>query len=317
MICLHAMNYCAAIVLCTSLTAASVWAEDDAESPTSRPFCWSLKAPGKASESFLLGSIHVAKPDIYPLAATVEDAFSASDVVAVEADPEGVKSPKVIGMMLGRAMNITGKGLKDVLSEDAYQRLVAYADEAKLKIETLDKFDPWYVAQMITTLEMQKLGFDAANGIEIHFLHKARETKTIVELEGVEYQINFLDAFTPEEQSLMLEYTLLDLENIGDLVDEMMAAWKAGDPLKLKELLYGYLHDVDGLEKAYKRLFSDRNRKMADKIEAYLHTGKSHFIIVGAGHVVGNDGLIELLRAKDVSVIQLPQIQPVAADASR
>jgi hypothetical protein len=316
MICCRPMKNFAAIVLCASLTAATVWAEE-AETPARRPFCWSLKAPGAGSNSFLLGSIHVAKPGIYPLAATVEDAFSASDVVAVEADPERIKSSRLMAMMLGRAMNVTGRELREVLSDDAYQRLVDYTDESILKIETLEKFEPWYVAQRITMLEMQKLGFKPEYGIEMHFLKKARDKKTIVELEGIENQIEFLDSFSPEEQSLMLEYALLDLENMEDLVDEMMGAWKAGDPVKLKELLHGFLQDADGLADAYKRLFTDRNAKMADKIEGYLKSGKSHFIVVGAGHVVGNDGLIEILRGKEVIVTQLPRTEPSAASAGR
>jgi len=312
MICWRAVKILVSIVFCAALAIDGVSAEEG-QNPSSRPFCWSLKAPGEVSESFLLGSIHVARPGIYPLAVTIEDAFSAADVVVVEADPEGMTSPKRVGTMLGRAMNVTGNRLKDVLSADAYDRLVSYAKEAKLKIETLDKFDPWYVAQMITMLEMQKLGFKAENGIEMHFLRKARGDKAIVELEGVEYQVDFLDSFTAEEQSLMLEYTLLDLENIEGLVDEMMGAWKAGNPVKLKELLHGYLEEVDGLADAYKRLFTDRNRTMAEKIEEFVGSGKSYFVIVGAGHVVGEDGLIELLRAKNIAVTQLPQSEPSAA----
>ena len=73
----------------------------------------------------------------------------------------------------------------------------------------------------------------------------------------------------------------------------------------MEKLLHGYLEDVEGLEDVYRKLFTARNRKMAEKIEVYMTSGKSHFVVVGAGHVVGDDGIIALLRGKGIEVSQL------------
>ncbi len=306
----HKMISCGMMKLraCLLFLAAMVaWnAAAEQEKPLSkRPFCWVMKSPGESIESYLLGSIHVAKPEIYPLPASVEDAFLASEVIVVEADPQESQSPRLREMLIGRAMNVSGAKLEDVLSEDAYGRLVSYAKKANLKMPMLNRFKPWYVAQMITVIEMQKLGFKAEHGIEVYFLGRARGKMPMVELEGAEYQLEFLNSFSLAEQSLMLEYALLDLENIGSLVDDMMAAWLEGSPLRLEKLLHGYLEDVEGLEGVYRKLFTARNRKMAEKIEVYMTSGKRHFVVVGAGHVVGDDGIIALLRGKGIEVSQL------------
>ena len=268
-----------------------------------RPFCWQIERGGVTSH--LLGSLHVAKPEIYPLAVAIEDAFAEAEVLVVEADPAAAEDPGFVGQILGRALDVEDRPLASGLSEEAVAELQEAIKTHKLKMVVLERFEPWYVAQMISLLEMQRLGVDLKSGIDLHFIDRARDRKPIVELEGAAFQLEFFDGFTDKEQSLMLEYTLRDLENLGSMMGDLTLAWEQGDADRMDALLHGYLKDSEGLEAAFERIFGRRNREMVEKIRALLATGKRYFIIVGAGHLVGEDGLLELLADEETRIRQL------------
>ncbi len=270
-----------------------------------RPFCWKIEHNGSAA-SYLLGSLHVAKPELYPLPDALECAFTKAEVLVVEADPATAEDPAFLVQILQRVLDTADRPLAEGLSEEAVKKLAAVLKTLKLKREIVERFEPWYVAQMISVLEMSRLGVDLTSGVDLHFINQARDKVPIIELEGAANQLDFFDKFTDEEQSLLLEYTLIDLERIGSMMDDMTRAWQTGDAGQMEELLFGYLEESAGLEKAFDRIFGERNRAMATRIRELLAGGKSCFIIVGAGHLVGEDGLLELLDDEETVLTQLP-----------
>lgn len=278
------------------------------EAPTStevatKPFLWEIRSD--TSTSYLLGSLHVARPSLYPLAEGVEAAFAGADKVVVEADVESVDPAKLGQMILSKAVNLTGVGLEDRLSQASLATLREFLKNVPLTMAQLQKFKPWYVSQLVTVLELNRLGINPEYGVDRHFLMQARGKKEILELEGLEEQLSFLDSFTDKEQDLMLRYTLRDLENLEALMDEMIDAWKSGDADNLDRLLNGYVKESEGLEEVFEKLFTVRNRKMGEKIREYLKTSEDYFIIVGAGHLVGEKGLLKSLEADGLSVQQV------------
>lgn len=290
--------------------AAMVWtgqAVAEEEPGEGKPFVWELRS--ETSSSYLMGSLHAAKPDIYPLHPAVYEAYDSVPVVVVEADVDKVNPARLAGMVLGRALNTSGKSLSERLSPEGLQALNGVARKHGFSLEYMSRFEPWYVAQLVTVMEMVQLGIDPEQGIERHLLRRGRDGKEVLELEGLETQLDFLAGFSEREQDLMLQYTLRDLDNIGSLMDEIAGAWKSGDPARLDTLLNGYLDDSEGLEEVFERLFTERNRTMAEKIRGYLATDRDYFIVVGAGHLVGEDGLLKTLAAEG---FQLRQVEPVA-----
>lgn len=268
-----------------------------------KPFLWELRSD--TSTSYLMGSLHAAKPDIYPLHDSVYEAFDAVPVLVVEADVENVNPARLSGIILGRAMDTTGRGLESRLSRESLKSLKAVVKKHGIGMEVLNRFEPWYVSQLVTVMELARLGIDPEQGIEKHLLTRGRDTKEIIELEGLEAQLAFLDSFTDREQDLMLQYTLRDLDNMADLMDEIGGAWKAGDPDRLDALLNGILEDSKGLEVVYEKLFTERNRTMGKKILEFLATKRDYFIVVGAGHLVGDQGLLKSLAKRGIKVRQV------------
>ncbi len=257
-----------------------------------RLFLWRIQS-AKAT-AYLLGSIHVAKPAMYPLDARIETAFSNSNVLVVEADASPEKAMELAVKMMARAGYPPEDGLEKHVSKETFDALVARLSKDGMPAAQVKMLKPWFLASMITLTELQKLGINPQNGLDLHFLSAAKG-KPIVELEGAEAQIDLLDGFTDKEQEEFLNYTLKDMDSLAKHVNEIIDAWSAGDAKKIENYLFDSAKDSPEMRTLLVKLFDERNAKMAAKIEELLKSNKTYFIVVGAGHLVGKNGLLQLL----------------------
>ena len=139
----------------------------------------------------------------------------------------------------------------------------------------------------------------------MHFLNKAKGQKPILELESLKYQLDLFGSFTDQEQDLFLLSTLSDLDILQSEVDNMFATWQRGDAQALSELMYKSFEKYPQTKSIYYKLFTKRNKEMVSKIEKYLGSDKTYFVVVGPGHLVGDKGIIALLREKGYQLNQL------------
>lgn len=288
-------------VLTALLIAPRVQAEPATETVT-RPFLWEIKAP--EATAYLLGSLHVGRADLLPLPRAAYSAFDASEHLVVEANPFAIDEQAMARKMMVKALRLDGDSYRSVLKPELYGELTQVARRHNLTPSYLDRLKPWYVAQLLAMLEMKRLGIEPENGIDRHLIMRAGDDKPILELEGVDKQLEFLDSFSDDEQLLMLEYTLRDLENLEENMEDITSAWKAGDAAGLDKLLTGYLDESPGLDAVFERLFTQRDQEMAERMEELLKKGGSYFVVVGAGHLVADDGIIKRLESKGYSVKQ-------------
>jgi uncharacterized protein YbaP (TraB family) len=174
----------------------------------------------------------------------------------------------------------------------------------QLSLDRVDRIRPWALAMTIAVMEHQRMGLDYNHGIDVYFLGKAADEKRIREIEGTDTVIALLNGFSDEEQDLFLQYTLLDLDEIGTKTDRILRAWNAGDAAAMEETISESLGKRARLLPVFDALFYRRNEKMAEKIEGYLKEEGQFFIVVGAGHLVGEKGIVERLRRKGFPVEQ-------------
>lgn len=266
-----------------------------------RLFLWRIQS-GKAT-AYLLGSIHVAKATMYPLDAQIERAFSNSNVLVVEADASPEKAMAVAMKMMGRAGYPLDDSLDKHISKETFDAVVARMSKDGMPAAQVKMLKPWFLASMMVLTELQKLGINPQNGLDLHFLASANG-KPIIELESAESQIDLLDGFTDKQQEEFLEYTLKDMDSLAKNVNEIIDAWGAGDTRKIENYLFESSKDSPEMKTLLVKLFDERNAKMAVKIEELLKTDKTYFIVVGAGHLVGKNGLLQLL-GKDHRVEQM------------
>ena len=252
----------------------------------------------------MLGSIHLLKKDVYPLNRTIEGAFEKADVLAVEADVNDV-SRLDIQKLMASAFYPGGDSLEKHVSEKTFNLIRDETGRAGLPMELVYSQKPWFLALTLESVELMKSGYDPNYGIDKHFLSKAEGRKKISELESLDYQINLLAGLNNEEQELFLLYTLRELKILVREVDRLVDAWKSGAVEKMESMATKSLVEDRRFYTIYDKLIYKRNRSMAQKIDGYLNTSRIYFVVVGAAHLIGDKGIIQLLKDKGYSVEQL------------
>lgn len=294
------LRLCAACSLALALCIATLWERSSAE--VQKNFLWKVQSP--SATVYLLGSLHFLKKEVYPLHRSIEDAFASSRILAVEADINDL-SRLDVGKLMQTAFYQDNDSLERHLSAQTYAALRRKLDQNGMALQLINRQRPWFAALTVTSLELSKMGFDPRYGIDNYFLAKAAGQKRVVELESIEYQIDLLSGFSDAEQDLFLMYTLRDLELIHAEADNLVRVWKTGDVRGLESLLSRSATNDRGMSSIYEKLFHVRNAEMTRKIEAYLKTRETHFVVVGAGHLVGERGIVQTLRRKGYTVEQL------------
>ena len=268
-----------------------------------KSFLWKVRL--NTATVYILGSIHLAKPEMYPLPAKIENSFAKAGALALEADPSKAQDDKVLQQMLVSAHYQEGETLNEHLSKESYELAEREMEKLSVPMETFIRTKPWFLAMTMETLELQRLGYDPANGIDVHFAGKAAGKKRIIEIESFDYQIRLMNGFSDREQELFLLYTIRDLESLPTEIDGLMKAWRNGDTKAMERLVTRTISESLDLRPIYDKLIYRRNREMTTRIEQFLKGKETVFVVVGAAHLVGKEGIIELLRGKGYTVEQM------------
>ncbi|HWX19393.1 MAG TPA: TraB/GumN family protein [Candidatus Binatia bacterium] len=260
------------------------------------------KVQGKSNAVYLLGSIHVLKKENYPLPQVMEAAFTNAAIAAFETDIGAMEQPDTQQKVLSKAQLPESETLQRQLSPGVYNSFTNHLQEAGLPVEIFEQFKPSVAAITLAALEMRKQGLDPEYGLDKHFFDRAgKEGKQIAELETLDFQIGLVTDFSKEEGELLVKTTLKDLDKLKTELGSMVKAWQTGDADSLEKLLNEASREAPVI---YKRLLTDRNQRWLPKIEEWLRGDKNVVVIVGAGHLVGSEGVVELLRKKGWKVIQ-------------
>ena len=275
-------------------------AQQTEETAPSKSCLWEVET--SSTRVFLLGSVHFLKSSAYPLAPEIDRAYASSQRLVFETDLEAMMDPAVLAKMMELGVYPEGQDLFQHISGTTRKNLEKKLQELGLPPAYFSRFKPWILAVNLTTLELQRLGFDPLYGIDLHFYTKAKaDEKELAYLESVEYQLNLLGKMSAPDQKAFLNQTLKDLDILGQLTDDMTTAWQNGAADDLYELLFKSFEDHPGIED---RLLTRRNKAWLPQIEKMLKESKITMVVVGAGHLIGPDGLVELLKQKGYKVKQ-------------
>jgi len=275
------------LILCTqALAESSVWRVQKGD-----------------SVFFLGGTFHLLRPSDFPLPPEFDKAYQASDLLVFETDLGRLNDASAQEKLLSQAMYADGSTIDKYLSPKTYRLLNEFCTAKGIPLENLKHFKPSIIAVTMLTVELAKLGV-AQQGVDTFFYQLATQDKKATEgLETVDEQIQFVVGMGEGNEDAFITHSLRDLESIKQNYETMVEAWKKGDIKKLDAL---FVAEVKAkLPKLYKELLADRNAKWLPRIEAYRETPKKEFILVGAGHLAGPDGIIEALRRKGYTVEKL------------
>jgi uncharacterized protein YbaP (TraB family) len=270
---------------------------------TGKSFLWEIQS--EQGNSYLFGSVHLLKEEHYPLKKVIEDSFEKSDVLVLEIDLSGENLIKAGLYMLQKGRYQEEETLKDNISEKTYQLLKDKAKAMEMNLEWLNKSKPWMAAFHILERKLINLGFKPLQGVDLYFLKKAEGKKEIQGLETVELQVGLFENFSKEESEKFLLSTVMEADQLEKEMDKMITAWSTGDVEKMEKTMTDTIQEYPELEAFYKKLNDDRNVRMVEKIISFLKTDKKYFIVVGAAHMVGKNGIVQLLKNKGYKVNQL------------
>ena len=265
------------------------------------------EAAGANGKAYLFGSVHTAKPEMYPLNGAIQEAYDSSDDLVVEVDMNNVDRQELGKKTMALGVNFDGTTLADALPPEDLEKLEAFCAERGFPFAGLNIMKPWLAAMTLAIMEYQRLGYDFDLGLDRHFLKQAAESgKPVVQLESAEFQLEMLSSFSPELQQKFVLYSIRDLDNVPDKVDDLMEAWKTGDVEALEKLMIDMGdEDSGGLKPVYDAMITERNYSMTEKIAAMIAEGGVHFVVVGAGHLIGEEGIVNLLdRDERFTVVQ-------------
>ncbi len=282
-----------------ALPAVSALGAERPPSP-SKVFLWEVRSP--AGRAFLLGSIHFLKKEMYPLDRRIEEAFAISDALVVESDVEGPGKEGLETFVRENALYPPGDSLERHVSEETYA--LARRELAGWEQGRISAMKPWALAMAATAMEYVKAGLDPEQGIDMHFLREARGKKAVLSLEPPDEVVRLLDALPDATQDLFLFSALTDLAKAREEAGRLLACWDSGDAAGMEALLNETRRAYPKLLPVYEALVDRRSRAMAAKIESWLGEKRTFFVVVGAGHLVGREGIVELLRRKGYDVVQ-------------
>ncbi len=166
-----------------------------------------------------------------------------------------------------------------------------------MPIALFQNFKPWMVAMTLLVLELEKNGISPADGLDMYFSNKAKKDgKQTGGLEDVYKHIELVSSFEEEFDDAIIESFIQEVEEVQIIMEDLIKSWRAGDEIGIDEYLSENMRKE--FPKLYKRLLTDRNRDWIPHLETLIDSGKRTLVIVGVGHLVGEDGVINLLKSR-------------------
>ncbi|HUI76280.1 MAG TPA: TraB/GumN family protein [Bryobacteraceae bacterium] len=253
---------------------------------------------------YLLGSIHLASRDFYPLPEHIEQAFRKSNVLVVEVDLNRLDQTKFQGLMAANGLYPREDSLWNHISPGTRQLVAGFCQERGMDAEVFARMKPWLAAIATTLMPASAMPQNLAPGIDKYFLDEAGDRMRIEPLESAEYQFRLLSGLPEVQQERSLRNAVKNAGQSAEDFQKLQSLWLEGDAAGLSSYLSTSMRDDPEYQK---RVFADRNPRMADRAEQCLKSRDRCFVVVGAGHMVGKDGVVRLLENRGYKVEQLLQ----------
>jgi uncharacterized protein YbaP (TraB family) len=288
-----------AVFLLSCLVAFAARADDSAHPLT----LW--RVDGAANAVYLLGSIHLLRPEDHPLPRAIDAAYDDAEVVVMELDMDDLDPAYTQAAFNSAGLMTDGTTLRDLMGEAYYEAAEEAAAVIDVPLDMLAQSEPWLAAITVELMMLYRLGFNPLLGVEMTMTQRATaDGKPIEGLETVDEQLGFLDGLPLEAQREMLLQTLLQSAELDESIDTLISAWRNGDTETLETEL---LQDLEAQRDLHEALIVGRNRRWAETIATWLDDERDYLVVVGALHLVGDDGVPSLLDRAGFEIRQLKE----------
>jgi uncharacterized protein YbaP (TraB family) len=252
---------------------------------------------------YLGGTIHLLRPSDFPLPVEFNKAYQNAKTIVFETDIGKMNDPSIQQMMLANMMYSDDRNLQQVLSPAAYAILQKHCEKIGLPISGLHPFKPAMAVLTLLSLELQRMGVAQA-GVDAHFYQKAiADGKLIMALEPIETQLVFLAGMGEDNEDDFVTHAIKDFKRTRELIEQLIVAWREGKATAFEQLFLADMkRDYPAL---HRKLLVERNQNWLPLIEAYFKTSETEFVLVGAAHLVGEQGILNQLTKRGYSIDKL------------
>jgi len=287
-------RFAAAVIIAVLLASGA------AAQTRGRSFLW--KVQSGSNVMYLAGSVHALTNDAYPLNPAYQRAFDASGALVEEIDLAEA-DPLSGGLgLLAKGMYTDGRTFSSVVSRDTATQVAQRLKNTPLALEMIQPMKPWMVMLMLEALGAQAAGLDPELGLDKHFYNLATMGgKSVIGLETAESQIDRFDKMPDAMQEQMLKSELAEMDTERTSLRALLTAWQTGDAAAIETML---LSAFSSNPTAYASLITERNRNWMPQLETCLKRASPCFVVVGAAHIVGPQGLLAMLQARGYRVEQ-------------
>lgn len=261
-----------------------------------KPPFYQLEWQGKSA--YLLGSIHIGSADFYPLPSQIEAAFDRSKALVVEVDMNKVDSRALLQKygMADKARELDWQSR----DQQTVAAMVPYCEAKADLCQSIQPFAPWLQASQLNLLRYNGLGYSTDYGVDMQLLGR-RARRAVFELETAESQFQLLASFDSQSQWAMVREAISvpDAELLS-----LITAWRTGDEAALDTLMQEQMGG-EGETQMLEKILWLRNRTMAEGIIKLMNADESPaplFVVIGAGHVVGDKSVVQRLKQAGVKV---------------
>ena len=260
---------------------------------------------GAQNRVYLLGSVHLLRENDHPLPSTIYTAYGDAEKLIMELDMDDLDPVEAQKLSNELGLLHDDRSLSDLLGPALYAEAERLAVAAEVPLALLAKAKPWYAAMNVEIMMLMRMGFNPAWGIESHLMERAiADNKEILGFETMRQQLEFLDGMSAQAQNEMLLQALAESGELGNMMDSMIDAWRTGDTEYMERNLLSDMADFPELNEV---IVVSRNISWTDQIEELLEDEDDYLIVVGTLHLVGDNGVPDLLAERGHDVRQMHQ----------
>jgi uncharacterized protein len=277
---------------------ATVPVETAAAAPApvaSGPALW--KVADEDTTIYLFGTVHVLPEGGTWFDDRIAGALAASDTIVTELPPSALTDPASQQTIMAFAMLPPEKSLRAMLTEEQRATYESALGKLKIPAPAFDRFEPWFAAMTLSMLPLMQNGYKVDSGVEKVLESKAGATVKRDAVETLESQMKLFDELPADVQAKFLATTAENVDKVVPMLDDMVAAWRAGDADRLAALMNESMKDDPALAD---RLLYARNRNWAAWIDDRLDQPGTVFMAVGAGHLAGQQSVQDALAKRGI-----------------
>ncbi len=263
-----------------------------------RTLLYEVSGNGLAQPSYLFGTIHLMCPNDIQISEAIQSKVTDSEQLVLELDMD---EPNMMQEMQQKMMLPEGETLRDMMSEEDYASINQFLqDSLGMQMQALDRFNPIVLYSMLAT-QMLKC---QPGSYEMSLIQLAKASQQeVLGLETIDEQLAAFNAIAEDEQVSYLTETIEDYGQAKQEFMRLIEAYKAHDVDALYEISKETMDEVEGMEQ---HMLIDRNQKWVPAIASLIEE-QSTFIAVGAAHLGGEYGLLELLEKEGYAVKPVAQ----------